>query len=262
VQNALIQDRARKLAISAASDFAVSVYESKIRNGSQLDAFLASKNIAPKPLAPFTRDQGPAELGRSPEIAEEAFKLNNDHIVSDALPSPTGAVVLFFKNLEPSRKPAFAEVRDKVASDYVENEKRKRFVELGKQAKSQIEARIKAGDSFDKAVAAASNSTGLKFEVKTLPAFTLRTPAQGVDYSVLGALEQLNKGQVSDMVINPKDGVIVYAADKKVPDLSESNPQYVETRNQLATLSARIGASSAISEMVQRELSRTEPKQQ
>ncbi len=260
VQAAFVQDRARRLAIIAASDFAVSVYESKVRNGAQLDTYLASKNITLKQLAPFTHEQGPAELGRSPQIADEAFKLSNEHFVTDALPSQTGAVVLFFKDLQPSRKPQFAEVRDKVTADYIEGEKRKRFVEAGKQAKALIEARLKAGDTFEKAAATASSSTGLKLDVKTLPTFSLRTPAQGVDYSVIPALDQLSKGQISDMVINADNGVFVYAADKKQPDMSESSPKYAETREQLANLSARISASSTMTEIVDREIKRTQPQ--
>jgi peptidyl-prolyl cis-trans isomerase D len=260
VRAALILDRAQKLAVKAASDLAVAIFESKVTNGPALDALLTSRKLQEKKLAPFSREEGPAELGHSPAIANEAFRLNKDHFVSDAMPSPNGAVVLFWKDVEAAHKPLFADVHAKVTADYIENEKRKRFVELGKTAKSQIETRLKAGDSFDKAVAAVSASTGLKFDTKTLAPFTLRSRPQDVDYTILGSLDHLDKGQVSDMVLNPDKGIFVYAQDKKLPDLSDKNPQYAETREQLASLSSRIAGSAYISELVDRELKRTEPK--
>ena len=84
--------------------------------------------------------------------------------------------------------------------------------------------------------------------------------SQDADRSLFGALEQLEKGQVSDMVLNPDKGHFVYAADKKLPDVSESNTRYIEARAQLANFSTRLGATAYVAELVERELKRTEPK--
>jgi peptidyl-prolyl cis-trans isomerase D len=259
VELALKQERARKLATKAASDLAVAIFEAKVQSGPALDTLLASQKLQPKPLATFTREAGPAELGGSPQIADEAFKLGKDHFVSDALSTPTGAVVLFWKDTQPARKPEFAEVHTKAAADYVENERRKRFVELGRTAKAQLESRLKAGDTFEKAVATVSTSTGLKFETKSIAAFTLRTRPQDLDYSVLGSLERLNQGQVSDLAVSADKGIFVYVAEKKLPDLSESNPRFIEMRSQLAAYTSQSAAQAYISELVDRELKRTQP---
>ena len=149
-------------------------------------------------------------------------------------------------------------MREKISTDYVDNEKRKRFVDLGKTIKSQLEARVKAGDAMEKAVAAVTG--GVKLETKTLPAFTLRTRPPDLDYAVFGAMERLEKGQVSDMIISADKGVLVYAADKKAPDLTEGNPEFVTTRNQLAAYNSRIGGSAYLSELVEQELKKSEPK--
>jgi peptidyl-prolyl cis-trans isomerase D len=153
-------------------------------------------------------------------------------------------------------------VRDKVAADYIENERRKRFVEVGKTVKSQLEARLKAGDTFEKAAGAVSTSAGVKLEVKTLPAFTPRNRPQDVDYAVFGTLERLEKGQLSDMVLSADKGLFVYAVDKKAPEVAESNPKFAETRSQIASYNSRLGASAYISELVEKELKRSEPKAQ
>lgn len=266
VEATLKLERAQRLALKAASDIAVALYEGgldKLGVSPALDAFLAARKLSLKPLAPFTREAGPAEFGGAAEIASEAFKLgkDRDRLITDALASPTGAVIVVWRDLQPSRKPALTEVREKVSADYVENEKRKRFVELGKMLKSQLEARLKVGDTIDKAIAAVGGS-GVKLEAKTIPAFTLRNRPQDMDYSALGALEHLEKGQVSDMIINADKGIFVYAVDKKAPDLTEANPQFVATRTQIASYTSRLGGGAYISELVDKELKKSEAKEQ
>ena len=62
------------------------------------------------------------------------------------------------------------------------------------------------------------------------------------------------------MAIGAESGLFVYASDKKAPNLSDTNPQYVETRKQIASYNGRFGASAFISEMVEQELKKSEPK--
>jgi peptidyl-prolyl cis-trans isomerase D len=261
VSTSLRLERAQRLAMKAASDFSFALYEGKVTAGPALDAALASRKLALEPLAPFTQESGPAELGGSPELAEEAFKLGKDRFFSDAIGVPAGAVVLFWKDTLPSRKPLFAEVHAKVSADYIESEKSRRFVEVGKTLRAQVENRLKAGEPFDKAVAAAAGST-IKVETKTFTPFTLRQPPTDLDNSALGTLEHLDKGQVSDLVSAKDKGYLVYAVDKKLPDFSDTNPQYATTKAQLAAYSARLDASSVLSELVAQELKKTEPATQ
>jgi peptidyl-prolyl cis-trans isomerase D len=260
VETTLKLERARRMASKAASDLSLALYERKAAPGTpEFDAVLAAQKISLKNLAPFTHEDGPAEFGGSPEIAAEAFKLSKDRAVSDAVTSPTGAVVLFWKDLQPARKPQLAEVRAKVAADYVDGEKRKRFVDLGRTIKSAIESRLKAGDTFEKAVASAASANSVKIEPKMLPPFTRRQPPQNADYAVFSALERLEKGGVSDMNVAKDHGLLVYAADKKLPDLSETSPQYTAARSQIAMTSGRIAASAYLNDIITDELKRSEP---
>lgn len=260
VEATLKQERAQRLATKAASDLAVAIFDRKVANGTPLDKFLAERQLTPQPLAPFTREAGPAELGGSREVANEAFRLGKDRFVSDAVSTPAGAVVLFWKETLPAQKPLFTQVRDRVASDYIESEKRKRFVEQGRKIKEQIEARLKAGENFEKAVASAAASSGLQFETKSLPPFSLRSPPQDIDYSILNPLERIEQGQVSEMVITADKGIFVYAAEKKLPDTSETNPRFAEMRTQLSSFVSRMGSQAYLSDLVEKELKRTEPK--
>ena len=157
----------------------------------------------------------------------------------------------------PARQPLLTEVKAKVSADYVENEKRKRFVDLGKSLRAQLEARFKAGDTFDKAVAAVNASSATKLEGKTLAPFTLRQRPQDLDYLVLGALESLKKGEVAEMVIGQDKGLLVYAADKKAPDLSEASAQYKNFNLQLARGTAARNSADYLREIVETELAKS-----
>jgi peptidyl-prolyl cis-trans isomerase D len=262
VEAALKADKAQKLALKTASDVSLALYNAGARTPAAIDAFVAAQKLTVKTIPPFTRDDPPALLGGSPEVAAQAFRLSNERILSDPISTPLGAAILVWKESQPSHKPLFTQVRDKVSADYIENERRKRFVELGKNVKTQLETRLKAGDTFEKAAVAVSTSAGIKLEAKTLPAFTLRSRPQDVDYDILGTLERLDKGVVSDMVITADKGLFVYGIDKKAPDVTDTNPQFAETRKQIASYNGRFGASAYISELVEKELKKSEPKMQ
>ncbi|MDO8540918.1 MAG: peptidyl-prolyl cis-trans isomerase [Opitutaceae bacterium] len=260
VEAELKRERAQRLAAKTASDVALAAFEGKVKNEAALQTFLSGRKLTARPLAPFTRETGPTELGGSRQTADEAFRLNKDRFVSEAVTTANGVAVLFWKETLPAQKPLFSQVREKVAADFTEGEKRKRFVELGKTMKGQVEARLKAGDTFEKAAETVASSTGLKLETKSLPAFSHRDRPPELDYSVLGSLDRLEKGQVSDMVITADKGIFVFAAEKKVPDTSESNPRYAETRSQIATYNSRMGTQAYIAELVEKELKRSEGK--
>ena len=79
------------------------------------------------------------------------------------------------------------------------------------------------------------------------------------DRAVIGVLDRLEKGGVSDMAITADKGFLVYAADKKAPPLDESSARYLQVRAQLANAYARTGSFSILSEVMEKELKRTDP---
>jgi len=255
VRQALVDDLAKRAAVKAASDLAYALYDGKVTPAS-LDSFLAAHKAVPRHLAPFTSDAGPGELGGSREVATAAFELNATRFYSEGLPTPSGAVVLLWKNSLPAHDPAFAEVRDKVRADALDNKKRLRFVEFGRALQAGTERGLKSGLTFEKAAAAAAADEKLTF--KSYPAFTLRQRPKDVDPAVFGALDTLAKGGVSAMDAVADKGVIVYAADKQVPDVSASNPRYQQIRLQLAAYFAQADATSEMHEIVDDELRRSE----
>jgi len=259
VEAALKLERARNLAVRAASDLAYSLYDDKVPAGAGLDSYLAAHKLTLKPLAPFSHDAGPAELGGSQDIADAAFKLNSDRYYSEGLSTPSGAAVLIWKATQPAHVPLLVDVRAKVEADFVENERRERFVELGRTLHDQILDRIKRGFTFEKAAAAAAASASVKIEVKAVPAFTQETRPKDLNETVGGALTHMEKGQLSDMAITADKGYLVYVADKQAPRFNEADPRFAAVRAQLAAYSARTGAGAYLSQIVDQELKRSEP---
>ena len=254
VRDALQTEKATRSAVKAASDLAYALYESKVTLGASLDSFLASHKLRAATLAPFTSEAGPAELGGSREIANAAFELNADRFYSEGIPSPTGAVVLLWKGSLPSQQPLLADALDKVRNDAIDNEKRKRFIAFGQTLKAAVERRLKAGEPFDRAVAEEAGSA--RVEVKDFPPFTLRTQPHDIDAAVLGVLDNLGKGGVSDMQPTADKGYLVFAADKKVPILDVSNPRYAQIKAQLAMSFARNDSTAILGEAASDELKR------
>jgi peptidyl-prolyl cis-trans isomerase D len=268
VEAALKLDRAQNLAAQAASDVALALYNEKIDGVTpQLDAFLAEHHLARKSLAPFSVDAPPAELGRSPEIANEAFRLGKDHFFSDALATPAGSVILLWKETIPAYTPPLSEVQTKVTADYKEELRHKLFInDLGKTIHDQLVARLKAGDTFEKGVTAANiagsilatadptaPAAGAKLEIKTFPPFTQRQPPKDLEKSIRDNLDRLEPGHVSDMIFSDNKGSFVYVVAKKSPDLTDANPQFASARAKLAPIVANATRDGSLMEIITAE---------
>jgi peptidyl-prolyl cis-trans isomerase D len=244
----------RNRASKAANDFTVAVFERKVAaNSPELSTLVTSQHRAAVALAPFTFDNPPADRPWLANYADQITRLSKDRFFSDPLPTPDGYIVLLWNDSLPGYKPMLSEVKDKVAADYKDAEKRKRFVEAGKTLRTKLQAAAKAGN-FD-SVAAAE-----KLEVKSYANFTLRQPPQDLPYAAYGALQaSLDKGEVSEMVATGDKGVFTYVVEKKLPDVTTANPRFAEVRNQLAQYTAAANESSILSALVEAELKKNAP---
>lgn len=244
----------RNLASKAANDFTVAVYERKVTaNSADLAALLAAQHRTAVQLQPFTFDNPPADRPWLANYAEQINRLSKDRFFSDPLPSPDGYVVLFWNDSLPGYKPMLSEVKDKVTADYKDAEKRKRFVEAGKALRAKLQAAAKTGKFEDVAKAE-------KLDIKSYANFSLRQPPQDLPYAAYGALQAfLDKGEVSEMVATGDKGVFTFVVDKKLPDLSPSNPRFAEIRTQLGQYTAAANESAVLSALVEAELKKHAP---
>ncbi len=259
VEAALRLERAQQRALSAASDLSLALFEARVPMDG-VEAFLASRNATLKTLPPFGTDSVPAEFGGNPAVAATALRLNAERHFSDAIPTPTGSVILFWQESIPSRPPLFVEVRDRVRADFEAGEKRKQFVTVGRTIREALLGRLKAGESFETAASAAASASDLKVTTKSLPGFTVQNPPADLNPAAFGSLETLETGGISEMIVSGGNtGVLVHAVTKQAPDVSETNPQYGTIRGQIAQFTGSRNASEYLRELVDTELSRTAP---
>lgn len=254
VEAAMKDAVARRAASKAANDFTVAVFERKVAaNSPELAALVAAQRRTATPLAPFTFDQPPADRSWLANYSEQISRLDQERFFSDPLPTPDGYAVLLWNEALPAYKPMLSEVREKVAADYRESEKRRRFADHGKAVRDRLQAAVKSGKSFADAAAAE------KLEVKSYANFTLRQPPQDLPYAAFSAMQNLEVGQVSDMVTTGDKGHFAFAAEKKLPDTSAANPRFAEVRKQLMDYTAAANESALLSSLVEEELKRTAP---
>lgn len=252
VEAAMKDAVSRRAASKAANDFTVAVYERKVAaNSPELAALVAAQRRTATPLAPFTFDQPPADRPWLANYSEQISRLDQERFFSDPLPTPDGYAVLLWNESLPAYKPMLSEVREKVAADYRDSEKRRRFADHGKAVRDRLQAAVKSGKSFADAAAAE------KLEVKSYANFTLRQPPQDLPYAAFSAMQNLEVGQVSDMVTTGDKGHFAFAAGKKLPDTSAANPRFAEVRKQLMDYTAAANESALLSSLVEEELKRT-----
>jgi peptidyl-prolyl cis-trans isomerase D len=257
VEQALKTERAMRLAARAAADLTVAIYEQRLKPGMPaFNEFLAKSKLTARQVAPFHRETVPPDLGWTPQIVDQALQLAADRPVSDALPSAAGSLVLFWRETLPTYRPELAQAREHVVADYRENERRKQFVEAGRMVRSQIEARLKTGDSLEQAAAAV---TALKLDVKSLPSFVSRQAPKDIEQFEFGAIGRLESGQISDFLLSEDKGAFVYVKERKLPDLAENTLQYTTARAQLARMNAGLSQSLALNEIVTSELKKSAP---
>ena len=256
VEAALKNAVSARNAAKAANDLTVALFENKLTaNSPELAAFLAANRRSVTAIAPFAPDQPPADLPWLSSYAAQISRLGKDRFFSDPLPTTSSFVVLLWIDSLPAYKPLFSEVHDRVAADYKDNEKRKRFIEHGTALRAQLQAAAQAGAEKFASAAAAE-----KLTLKSYANFTLRQPPQDLPYSALTALQGLEPGKVSEMSATGEQGLLVYVQDKKLPDLSPANPRYAELQKQLMAFTAGTNENSYLGGLVERELKKIEPE--
>ncbi|MEO6993350.1 MAG: SurA N-terminal domain-containing protein [Lacunisphaera sp.] len=237
----------------AANDLTVAIYEHKLAaNSPELAEFLASRHLAVTPVAAFAPGYPPADKQWLGNYAEQIQRLNKEHFFSDPVMTNQSYAVLLWNETLPEYKPSLAEVHDRVVADFKESEKRRLFIARGRALQAQLQAAAAKSPADFATVAAAE-----KLEVKSYANFTLRQPPEGMPSQAFGALQRLHAGQVSDMVATAEKGFLVFAQDKKLPDLSPTGPLYVEAKKQLMLFTSGTNENSYLSNLVEQELKKT-----
>lgn len=251
-------EQGARRAASAASDFALRLFEDRIEAGApNLPTIVSQLGGELRSAPPFTARSGPPDLNWPQQVVAAAFRLDRQRYFSDPFAVPGGQIVLLWRQKLDPYRPMLAEVREQVVADYFAETKRRRFVEAGRQWRGQIAARLAAGNTFAET---AGNLPGAPaFTVTRHADFTRRQPPEDVAAAVLGALDGLRAGELSDFIVTADRGYIVKVAERDVPPVVQSGFEFVATRAQLAQHSATAGYNLFFGELIERELARGAP---
>ena len=246
-------EQATKRAQTVAEEFAYSLFDQAIENGS--DAFaqaIAAEGLELLSLEPYDQTSVAPQSGLVPETLTKVFRLNESRYFSDPIQDGDHFVILIYQGRIAERAPPLTEVQNRVTADLEEELRREKFVAKGKSLKSEIEAALEAGETFE-AVSAAR-----ELSVASFDAFKQSDPApEGLSAGAINQLQSLEEGEVSNWVTDSANGTLVFVARKSVPDYSPTDePVQTVIASQAKAVSAR-NLDPMISEILERELANT-----
>ena len=125
---------------------------------------------------------------------------------------------------------------------------------LGRRIRTAITEQLAAGKPFAEIANSIEDLNGATLSTETYDAFTRLNPPEGLPPASVGSLEGLKAGDVSEMVLFPEEGVITHASARTPPNLSETDPRFIELKAQLAQLNAASTASGLMRELISGQL--------
>lgn len=177
----------------------------------------------------FPRDSVPADAGVPAEILRSAADgLNETLWRTDAIPAGDAVYVLVFRGTQPSRVPAFEEVRDEVVSAWAAADREVQFAETATAKGEELKKALAGGENFSQAAAR------LGFSVSKPPAFTVQgVPAAFAGVDVVGVLKTVPVGELSSMFRVGEKAVFAKVVAKDVPATDEKSADFAEVRQML-----------------------------
>ncbi len=252
IETLLRREQAPRLAREAASDFTFYLFENQIAKSSdELAQRIAELDLERRELEPFAEGDRPAEVNFSEDLIRDIRRLDEDRYFTDPRRFGDDIVVALLEETIPAYVPPFEEVRQQVESDYREEERRRLRTERASEIHESLRDRIADGANF----AEAAEAAGL--EVSSIDPFIQQQAPDGVPPAVLQRLRELRRGDVSRMIQANDLAYFVYVADRQVPEIDETQEEFLTNLQQTRNFSANIAGQFAIQEIQQRAMPRT-----
>jgi peptidyl-prolyl cis-trans isomerase D len=183
----LQEDKAQRAAEDTSAQIAAEIRRS---GRVSIDDLAKKFNLKLGQTAPIEANQPIPEIGNSPELAETILRLRTG---DDSAPIRTdrGDVVISIKEDQPAHPATFAEVRERVLTDY----RREKAADLAKSRAEELARRAKSGEDLGKAAKA------LGLEAKTSDLFSRTGTVNDLGGAAqLGPAFTLAAGKASDAV--------------------------------------------------------------
>lgn len=252
--------QAARKAVDTANHFSVDVYEAHfagdlLQEADSIRAFLAAQGKTTQTVEPFTRQNPPSNASLPRSALRQAADLNQRRFFSDGVATPDGAAVLFFEAEQPAYIPPFDEVRERVERDYRRAEQQRLYRERAEELRAKLQAAVDDDKSFTEA----AEALGLK--TRTPRPFTFGDMPRDLDFFVLSALQDMQVGEVSELIQGGENDWFIFLQKKTVPQYALDGEEVTNTLAQLQVFSARTTGQGIINEMImigRRDLERRE----
>ncbi len=220
------QRSARHILIKTSADDTEDILNEKRQRAAQIlelarsgeDFAELAKQYSEGPTAPRGGDLGTFSRGQMVKPFEDAvFSLKEKGQISDIVETPYGFHIIKLEKIEPAHVKPFAEVKDQIKAGIQEQKSRELAFTAATQAYEDI---IRAG-SLDKF----GQQSDIRIDETDF--FSRKSPEKSgskvpmlTDPDFLNAAFSLNKGELSSIVETPKGYAIIFAADRKDPEIA------------------------------------------
>ena len=242
-QSYLIEQKTR-MANEAAQGFAYTLYLDEIkRDSAAFKALLNKGNLSLTKLKPYTLAET-NQRALSSELLESAFKLGGNRYYSAAYAVDSGFAVLIYEGRIVSEIPEFEAVQSKLTNDYKTDKKRSLFNEKGESLQAELKAKIAEGIDF----AEAAESLGL--DPASFETVSVKEAPRDLNRSALQIAQGMQSGDISPMLTSNDKGILVYVANKTVPEIASDNEDLAQAEDFLARFSAYTSGAAFANELV------------
>jgi peptidyl-prolyl cis-trans isomerase D len=244
VVESYIAEQESRLANEAAQAFAYALYRDAIkRDSAAFNELLNKFDLTLTKIEPYTI-QGASQRALSKDLLESAFALGGSRYYSDAYAIDNGYAVLIYEGRIAPEIPAFETVAAEVTADYKAEEKRRLFNEKGISLQAELVAKVGAGVDFVEAAKA------LGLDAEAFDTFSVQDAPITLNRSALQQAQSMQAGDVSPMITSGGIGILVYVAEKNVPEIASDDEDLTQAADYLARFSAYTSASAYANELV------------
>jgi len=236
IKESAIRERALMEGRRAAGTFAERLDRMEPKVAGNFDALSKTNGLAAGMTAPFTREDGPAELKVPDKFNQAAFRLTQEEPFAGPIVADDGVYVIALKQQIPSEVPPLASIRAKVMEDY----RMLQAMQLAHQAAAKFSNTLTNALAQGKAFDAICADAGVKPE--RLPPFSLSTETlpdkqdERVDVRMLKELAFTTPVGKASAPERSGDGVFVLYVEKRLPadeaKLKKELPDFMTTIRQ------------------------------
>lgn len=249
VLQAMRNERARRQAHHAASDFTYALFDQSVQPDSErfpvlVEEFGGSLHEAP----PASPSRFPQELHIPWNVQQEVFRLSDRRFFSDPQRVNDRFLVFVYLDTIDAFVPPFEEVKDRVVQDFELQEERRLLSEAGNAIRQRLQEHLNEGKSLQDA----AEAEGLDF--LSIDSFSRIAPPTNMPPPVVQRLDEFQTNRVSSMIRAQNYGFFARLKGKQTPEVDPTSGEFQRTAYDRRSNITQTVPRGVISEFMNRHL--------